>query len=159
MLVNFKTDRDLFKILDGGPWTYENCVLLMLQWESGMTGEDFCSNRIHIWVQLHHLPFELRNQISAKGLASIAGRVKDIGGMNLPYESNLGAEFPKFRIELASDEPIINGFFLERQTRKPTWIHFKYARLPAICFNCGRMNHDSRFCTFMKSKEKSSYGK
>lgn len=48
MLVNFKTHKDRFKVLDGGPWTLENCPLLMQNWESGMTSEDFSTKSICI---------------------------------------------------------------------------------------------------------------
>lgn len=75
---------------------------------SGMISDDFCNNRINIWVQLHRLPFELRNQDQAVILAGIAGRVKDLCNHSVSSVSDYEGEFPKFRIELAV---WIQGFF------------------------------------------------
>lgn len=119
ILVNFKALKDQSKILDGGSWTMDNGALLMQKWESGMISEYFCNNKINIWVQLHRLPFELRSQTSVKELAELTGRVKDTKDWDKWSDTTYRGEFPKFRIELATDEPILPDFFLKRETRKP----------------------------------------
>lgn len=35
---------------------------------------------------------------------------------------------------------------LDLGSAMPVWIEFKYERLPNICFNCGRFDHESRLC-------------
>lgn len=92
-------------------------------------------------------------------LASIAGRVKETKVRQLHYENKFGGEFPKFRIELPTNEPIISGFFLERQERKPVWIHLKYVKLPSYCVHCARVNHESKHCDGEKLKENNVYEK
>lgn len=111
VLVIFKTEKDLMKILEGGPWTLENGALLMQKWDSGMTSDDFSTNYVNIWVQIHRLPFELRNQKSAECFANIAGRVKEFNGLPSVARNQYEGEFPKFRIELQTNEPIVTGFF------------------------------------------------
>lgn len=86
-------------------------------------------------------------------------RLKKISQGSLYSESKFVGEFPKFRIELATDEPIIPGFFLERQERNPVWIHFKYVKLPSFCIQCGRMNHELKHCDGKKATENNMYGK
>lgn len=110
-----------------------------------MIGEDFGNTRINIWVQIHRLPFELRNQMFAKGLAAIAGTVKDSDQICKNSENLFAGEFLKYRVELDTNKPIVPGFFLQRQDKKPVWIHLKYVKLPAVCFKYGKLNHDPKF--------------
>lgn len=159
ILVNFKTEKDQSKILDGGPWSIDNSDILMQKWENGMMGEDFNNTKINIWVQLHRLPFELRNPKAAKKLAEIAGKVKEGYGQKNESDNTYGGEFQKFRIELDTSNPITPGFFLERQGRKPVWVQFKYGKLPPYYYNCGRMSHDLKFCQFKQESDSSLFGK
>lgn len=124
-----------------------------------MIGEDFCNTRINIGVQLHHIPFELRNQMSAMELTAIARKVKDISILNLTSESQYGEEFLKFHIELDTTKQITPRFFLQRQGRKLVQIHLKYVKLPSVCFNCGKFNHDSKLCTDKKGNGSNLFGK
>lgn len=101
----------------------------------------------------------MRNQKSAKVLAAVAGKVKEPLDFNKASGIIYGGEYPRFRIELAVDEPIIPGFFLQRKGRKPVWIHLKYVRLPAICFHCGKLTHESHLCIEKKGAETGLFGK
>ena len=33
----FQTEFDMERVLRGGPWTFDNQVLLLIRWQSGMT--------------------------------------------------------------------------------------------------------------------------
>lgn len=109
-----------------------------------MIGDDFRNTKINVWVQLHCLPFKLRNEIFVKDLAGIAGKVKDNTGSSSTSANRYGGEFLKFCIELDMKEPIIHGFFLQRDRRNPVWIHLKYIKLPSVYFYCGKLNHEKK---------------
>lgn len=59
LLVNFRSQKDQSRVLNGGPWTIDGGALLMQKWEQGMMGDDFSNTSINIWVQIHRLPYEL----------------------------------------------------------------------------------------------------
>lgn len=158
MLVNFKSRRDQEKVVDGGPWSLDNSAVLMQQWEHGMMGDDFCNTKINIWIQLHRLPFELRKNNAARGLAGIVGVVKEQMISNMSSVNSYG-ESPKFRIELDTHKLIIPGFWLERKNRKHVWVQIKYVKLSSVCFNCGRLSHDMRQCPYGKQKDSAQFGK
>lgn len=70
LLVKISSKEDQEKILEGGPWSVEGIAILVQKWEPGMTTEDLDNTCINIWVQLYGLPFELRNMMDARFIAS-----------------------------------------------------------------------------------------
>lgn len=55
--------------------------------------------------------------------------------------------YVKFKVEVDIHRPIVPGWTLDRGELTPIWISFKYERLPNICFNCGRFDHDTKSCS------------
>lgn len=116
----------------------------MQKWEVGMTGDDFVSTKINIWVHIHGLPYELRRPEFAVGFANYACEV--IKPTSNKRDVSYEGEFMKFRIALNTNEPILHSLFLRRISRRPTWIYMKYECLPNVCYNCGRLNHETNRC-------------
>lgn len=75
LLVNFKSQKDRTKVLEGGQRSFEGGAILLQKWELRMIEEDFNNTKISIWVHLYRLSFELRSQKFAKELAELVGRV------------------------------------------------------------------------------------
>lgn len=80
---------------------------------------------------------------------------KTNGGLR---ENVFEKEFLRYRIELDVTKPILTGFFLERNGRKPTWIDLKYENLPNVCFKCGVLTHDTRSCKRLSDNLENEYG-
>lgn len=110
MLINFGTQEDLNKVMDGGPWMIEGEAILMQRWEIGMTGDDFVNAKINIWIHIHGLPYELRRSEIAVGFAKYAGEV--VKPINRKKEASYEREFMSFRIALDTNKPILPGLFL-----------------------------------------------
>lgn len=153
LLINFTSSVDQQRVPKGGPWSFEGVAILLQKWEPGMIGEDFECKTINIWVQLQRLPYELRSFHKAKSLAELAGKIK-----HTEEETQMGGEFVRFRIELDTTKPILPGFFLQRLGRKHTWISLKYVKLSNVCFNCGRFDHETRFCKGHQPNQEKLYG-
>lgn len=55
-------------------------------------------------------------------------------------------KYSKFKVEIDLHKLIVPGWTLDQGEQSPMWIEFKYERLPNICFNCGRFDHETRSC-------------
>ena len=101
-LIQFKfaLESQLMWVMNNGPWSFDNHLLLLRRWEKGMMA--FSVNVLHIpiWVQV----------ISSEG-----DRV---------------------------------------------WVAFQYECLVGLCFNCGLLGHESKFCLKVRQRdgEDSPYG-
>lgn len=123
MLVKFRNHEDQVRVMNGGPWMVEGEAILMRKWEIGMTGEDFDSTKINIWIHIHGVPYELRKTDIAAGFAKYAGDL--IKSTNSKREISFEGECMKFRIFCTRISPILPGLFLQRIGRKPSWVQMK----------------------------------
>ena len=48
----FQTEFDMERVLRGGPWTFDNQVLLLVRWQSGMTACNVRFDSVSFWVQI-----------------------------------------------------------------------------------------------------------
>ena len=48
---------------NGGPWNFENNLLLLCRWKKGLTSENITFTHSSFWVQLWGLPFELMTEM------------------------------------------------------------------------------------------------
>jgi hypothetical protein len=66
--------------------------------------------------------------------------------------------FIRLRIEVDITKPLIPGVFLPRPELNDLWIGLKYEKLPEVCFRCGLIGHDSRFCGANHRKLSNQFG-
>ena len=48
----FQTEFDMERVLKGGPWTFDNQVLLLVRWQSRMTACNVKFDSASFWVQI-----------------------------------------------------------------------------------------------------------
>ena len=46
----FKTEFDMEQVFKGGPWTFNNQVLLLRKWQLGMTAKNVRFDLVSLWV-------------------------------------------------------------------------------------------------------------
>lgn len=55
----FPTEFQLQWVLDNGPWSFENNLLLICRWESGLSNMNMQLTHSLFWIQVWGLPFDL----------------------------------------------------------------------------------------------------
>ena len=58
----FKLESQLTWVLENGPWSFDNNLLVLRRWEKGMTTNSVTFSTLPIWVQVWGLPFDLINE-------------------------------------------------------------------------------------------------
>ncbi|KAL9666114.1 hypothetical protein QQ045_000437 [Rhodiola kirilowii] len=145
--VRFRSERDMKKIRDGGPWLCMNSFILMHDWCPDLALEEFNMNRLGVWAQLHNLPVgaALKDKEPGEKLA------KNIGRFVMVSQSELEASRKRYirvRVEVEIDKPLVTSFYLNRRNREPLWVTVKFERLPEVCSKCGRLSHETNNCSF-----------
>lgn len=134
---------DLQKVIEGGPWTFEQNLLLHHKLEEGEDAHLVKLNRMEIWVQIYDLPMGM---LSIKLLESIGNYV---GAFVKTDPKNLTSGwkmFVRIRVVMDIDKPLKRKMKIKREGGNWTWINFKYERLSSFCFVCGLMGHTDRDC-------------
>ena len=134
---------DLKRVLAGGPWTYDNHLLILHWIQPGEYPNQIPLNSIDIWVQIFDLPSSCMSESVGKQLGNYLGSF-------LEYDtSNNGGslkEYMRLRVSMDVRPPLKRGKRLRTPNGDEFFVSFKYERLSLFCFICGCLRHSDRFC-------------
>jgi hypothetical protein len=90
------------------------------------------------WIQVHELPLELINSQNAEILGGQLGTLLE--------KETFRREFLRIKVLIPLLQPLVSGFYQDRQGKPPSWVQLKYERLSEFCFTCGKLGHVKLFC-------------
>ena len=50
--LKFQTEFEMDRVLKGGPWSFDNQVLLLICWKAGMMADNVRFDSVSLWVQI-----------------------------------------------------------------------------------------------------------
>lgn len=105
----FQSEYKLDRILRGGPWTFDN-QLLMLTWSrSGMSANNVVLEHASLWVQIWGVPFDMMSPNVATEVGNKMGVVEDVECRRRMDEQNF---FLRVKVVLPISKPLWRGGFL-----------------------------------------------
>ena len=104
-LIQFKfaLESQLMWVVNNGPWSFDNDLLLLRRWEKGMTTFSVSVLHIPIWVQVWGLPFDLINEEAGRDIGSGIGKVVYVDCKAI---SSNQSRFLRIRVEMPLDKLI-----------------------------------------------------
>ena len=105
----FQSEYKLDRILRGGPWTFDN-QLLMLTWSrTGMSANNVVLEHASLWVQIWGVPFDMMSPNVATEVGNKMGVVEDVECRRRMDEQNF---FLRVKVALPISKPLWRGGFL-----------------------------------------------
>ena len=130
--------------MDNGPWCFNGYLVAMKRWEPDVAPNEVLFLEMPIWIQLRGLPFEWCSVPVLTKLGDKIGRVLDVKpGYCGKHANNIS----RIRVCLSLSKPILPGLWASRKGKDPLWLNFKYERLPHLCYSCGIISHETKFCS------------
>jgi len=79
-LFQFKFNRefDMDRVIKGGPWSFDNQVLLLRRWQPGMTAANVKFDSVALWVQIWGAPFDMLSLKVAEEIGGRLGKVEEV---------------------------------------------------------------------------------
>ncbi|KAF4380140.1 hypothetical protein G4B88_011214 [Cannabis sativa] len=144
----FLTRMDAENVLLRRPWLVCGYLLVLMPWPSWLTPMEVVFDQTPIWVRLKSIPPFYWNKTN---LQELAGKVSSVYELPRYIEKNFergsfGMGTLRFRATVDVNKPLFSGFYLRRKGIKDLWIQYQYERLPKLCFKCGALAHDLRYC-------------
>ncbi|VFQ67019.1 unnamed protein product [Cuscuta campestris] len=135
--------KDAERILDDGPWSYDNAMLLCVKATVGDNIRPADLNFLDIWVQVYGLPFGYTSKGVLEAVGNFLGRFIMVDDRNLtkPYQS-----FMRVRVSIDVRRPLKRRMKLTKRDGSTTWVTFKYERLGTFCYFCGILGHLGKHC-------------
>lgn len=135
---------DLQKVTEGGPWTFEQSLLLYHILGENENPHTVPLNNMDIWMQVYDVPKGLISEKLLQNIGNFVGKfvISDANNINGVWKM-----FLRIRVTLNVEKPIKRRMKLKRETGEWNWVNFKYERLSLFCFVCGVLRHSERDCS------------
>ncbi|KAF4352882.1 hypothetical protein F8388_002072 [Cannabis sativa] len=144
----FRSRFDAENVLLRRPWVVCGFLLVLMPWPSWLTPAEVAFDQTPIWVRLKSIPPFYWNKTN---LQELAGKVSASYDLPKHIERNFergsfGMGTVRFRATVDVNKPLFSSFYLRRKGIKDLWIQYQYEKMPKICFKCGVLSHEHKFC-------------
>lgn len=139
----FYHPMDMQKVIDDGPWAFEQGMLVYKQLLGGASAQDISLNEMDIWVQLYDIPKGFVTEKIFQSIGNYIGRHLKSDPLNL---NGLWKQYYRIRVKIDVSKPLKRRMKIKRDGGEWSWINFKYERLGTFCFVCGTLGHAEREC-------------
>ena len=119
----FKLESQLTWVLDNGPWSFDNNLLVLKQWERDMTANSVTFSTLPIWVQVWSLPFDLINEEAGWEIGKGLGHVYKVDNKTFPSDQ---ACFIRIRVGIPLEKLIHRGGWVANPEGDQVRVGFKY---------------------------------
>lgn len=150
---------DMQKVLEGGPWTFEQSLLVYQCLKDNEDPHTVRLNTTDIWVQIYDLPTGFASDNVFRNIGNYVGTFikSDPANINGGWKM-----YSRIRVTLDLDKPIKRRMKIKRDGGEWSWVNFIYERLSSFCFVCGLLGHQERDCAIVYANPKKeiarSYG-
>lgn len=144
MLIEFEQRQDYEEVMDRCPWAIQGQCLSLKSWSGGMRIEDVDFMRTQVWVQIHGLKLDRRNDENAQLISQCIGEMVQIEQTMGP--EGLDRSYLHMKMVIDARKPVKTGFWYAQQNGEHAWARIKYERLPEFCYGCGRIGHTEKNC-------------
>ena len=74
----FQSEYDLERIFRGGPWSFDNQLLLLIRLKKGMSANNVVLEHASLWIQIWGVPFDMMAPKVAMEIGNKMGVVEDV---------------------------------------------------------------------------------
>ncbi|PNX65080.1 hypothetical protein L195_g054353, partial [Trifolium pratense] len=149
-LFQFAHPLDMEAVLNGGPWTFDNNMLVLERVQVGMPIEHIPLNHVTLWVQIHNLPLGLMKEKFGVQLANYIGEFVEYDKNN---NSSFWRQYMRIRVKIDVRQPLKKDTKVKNREGGWSIINFKYEKLGAFCFVCGILGHTENRCVVRYAME------
>ncbi|XP_019153869.1 PREDICTED: uncharacterized protein LOC109150415 [Ipomoea nil] len=139
----FYDETDMRRVLDEGPWSFDNSTLVCRQVELGTRPTTVELNSVDMWVQLYDLPLGYTSEAVLEQAANFIGSFVKVDDR---YPGAPWKMFHRVRVSIPVDKPLKRRMKLIKRDKTSCWVNFRYERLHNFCFYCGLLGHAYKFC-------------
>ncbi|MCH88338.1 hypothetical protein A2U01_0009222, partial [Trifolium medium] len=149
-LFHFAHPLDMEAVLNGGPWTFDNNMLVLERVHLGMQIDNIPLFHVNMWVQIHNLPTGLMKERVGIPMANYIGSFLEYDKNN---NSSFWRQYMRLRVKIDVRQPLKKDAKVKDKEGNWCTVNFKYEKLGVFCFVCGVMGHAENKCEIRFSME------
>ena len=142
-LFKFFHSVDMRRVLDGGPWTFDNFHLVLHHYKPGDIPATIPLNHFAIWVQVHELPVGCMSERIGIQLGNAIGEFVSYDHVN---NSGFWKSYMRIRVRLDVRLPLLRWKKIRKADARLAIVRFQYERLGVFCYLYCLIGHTHVFC-------------
>lgn len=142
-LFQFFHKEDLNWVLKGGPWMFDNAMLILEMVDAGEDPLKIPLWHLKIWIQLYDLPMGLMTEVVGQQLGNFFGEFLEYDPKN---NTSIWRECMRVRINVDVRKSLRRKKKIVKKDGTEIIVNCKYERLGDFFFSCGMVTHTERFC-------------
>ena len=139
----FTLESQFLWVLNNGPWSFINNLLILRRWEKGMMTRSVTFSVLPKWVQVWELPFDLIIEDAAWDIGKGLSHVVEVDSKTFSSEQ---ARFIRIWVEIPLNKLILQGGCVLSPEGDRVWVGFKYEKMVGLCYQCGMFGHGAKEC-------------
>jgi len=140
-LFQFHHKVDAARVLDEGPWLYDNFHIVVDRIAPRAVANFVPLNHIDFWVQVHGLPFGFNQPKVGQGIGSFLGTLKSFDDRNSIHSS-----YMQIKVAIDVTVPLKKEWHVCAVNGEFVTVNFKYEKLGVFCHRCGVLGHTDKAC-------------
>jgi 14-3-3 protein epsilon len=149
-LFHFAHPLDMEAVINGGPWTFDNNMLIIEQVPLGVQIDQIPLCHATLWVQVHDLPTGLMKDTVGQRLANYIDTFVEYDKNN---NSCFWRQYMRIRVKIDVRKPLKKDAKVKNREGELCTVTFKYEKLGIFYFLCGIMGHAENRCEVHYSME------
>ncbi|TXG73646.1 hypothetical protein EZV62_002225 [Acer yangbiense] len=143
-LFYYRNQGDRFRILAGGPWCFDNS-LLMLEKLSGVGDvNNLAFKMVDFWIQIPNAPLLCMTKEMGTFLGQLIGELVDI---DVGATGECFGKYMRLRVSIDVTKPLKRCLRVDLTDKgTETILLLCYEKLPEYCYHCGLLGHSHREC-------------
>ena len=144
-LFNFFHEYDISRVLEDGPWIYDNMYILLRRLMPNEALAVVPLDSLDFWVQIHNL-------LAGFMSTSVGKQFVDFVGKFIQYDETnntmFGASYMRVKVRIDVLQPLKRSKRILLSNGSSSQVLFKYERLGLFCVLCGKLGNTKSFCDF-----------
>lgn len=137
---------DMRKVLEGGPWTFEQSLLVYQKLQGNEDPHLVKLHKSDIWVHVYDMPQGFMSENILMNIGNFVGQFVKSDPNNFNESWRM---YARIRVTMDLEKPLRRRMKIKREGGEWSWVNFKYERLSTFCFVCGLMGHSDRDCSLV----------
>ncbi|KAH9679913.1 CCHC-type domain-containing protein [Citrus sinensis] len=151
-LFQFFHEIDINRVLETGPWTFDQHILLVKRLEEDEQPQNIPLFTTSFWIQIYNLPIGFMSEKILKDIGNYIGVFLASDENNL---MGVWRNYMRIRVSMDVRKPLKRRMKLKKAGGDWIWVDFKYERLNIFCFTCGLLGHTAQQCPKLYESPKS----
>ncbi|TXG73116.1 hypothetical protein EZV62_001695 [Acer yangbiense] len=154
-MFSFRHPGDRFWVLFGGPWSFDNCLIVLEKFDRVGDIARLPFDRVVFWIQIFNAPLLCMTKEMGEFIGSCVGDLVDI---DVGVTGECYGKYMRLRVAIDVSKPLKRFMRLELKQGVESMLLIRYEGLPEYCFHCGIIGHSYQACHARNKSDNSGSG-